>query len=406
MAERPDPRIFRPFQVSIGLATGFVLLFCVFLLPGGVLAQDLYEVTNVTVDESAANEVEAKQIGVVNAKRAAFARLLQRLTLPPEPSVPDPVTGEVPQTTAAPPPVPENDRLEFMIRDVSFVEEKFGGGRYLANLTVRFQASAVNQYLQRSGTAYLGSPSPLAVILPVFRDQSGDQLWSDTNPWLDAWWRLEGKGAVVPYTVPLGDLTDIGAVDAERAVTVDAPSINAIAAQYGAGAVLMPIASLTSDGGVQVTLSTFGAGWPGTPTVLTFNQIELATKAVELLAAEEDQNSDPNAQESQLFAAVALTMEAMESRWKTENILRFDQEAASITAMVDLTNLQEWLAIKAALDRTAPIKEWRLSELSVSRAVVEIDYIGDQDRLNRELARVALGLAAGEDDQAWTLFRR
>lgn len=388
-------------------------------------AQDLYEITDIAVDETAGNEVEAKQIGVVNAKRAAFARLLERLTLPPslssvEPAIPaeagveaaptvPPETDPAANPSAAPvglPPIPEDDRLEFMIRDVSFVEEKFGGGRYLANLTVRFQAAAVNQYLQRSGTAYLGSPSPLAVILPVYRDANGDQLWSETNPWLDAWWRLDGKGTVVPYTVPLGDLTDIGAVDAQRAVAVDAPSINAIAAQYGAGAVMMPIASLTPDGGVQIALSTFGAGWPRDPAVLLFSQADLTVKAIELLAKEEDPTLDPNALDSQLYAAAALTLSALESRWKAENILRFDQEAASIVAAVDLANLQDWLAVKAALDRTAPIKAWRLSELSVAKAIVEIDYIGDESRLNRELARVALALVPGEEGQAWTLVRR
>lgn len=392
MAERPQSPFLTRKIPAIGLLSVLVLAFCLSGPPKGAEAQDLYAVSGIEVDETASSELQAKQVGVAKAKRAAFQEMMARLTL----------AGEAP-------PIPDDERLEFLIRDMSFSAEKFGGGRYIATLTVRFQPDEVNRYLQRSGTAYLGNPSPLAVILPIFRDENGDQLWSDTNPWLDAWWRLDENGTVVPFTVPLGDLGDIGAIDAQRAVSVDPTGINAIAGRYRAGAVAIPIATFAAEGGILVELATFGAGWPGQPDLLRFSDEELTERAGILLAKEDDGaqgEGDPTSRAAQLFAAASMTLDAMEARWKGENILRFDQEASKLTARVGLTGLEDWLKIRASLSSVAPIKSWRLSELATSHAVLEIDYIGDTDRLGRAFARVALALAPGDGGETWTLTRR
>ncbi|MEC9266498.1 MAG: DUF2066 domain-containing protein [Pseudomonadota bacterium] len=394
MAERPQPS-FPPLKAcSIGLLAVLVAAFYGAVPPQTAAAQDLYAVSDIAVDETASNEVQAKQDGVAKAKRAAFQEMMTRLTL----------AGEAP-------PTPDDERLEFLIRDMSFTSEKFGGGRYIATLTVRFQQDEVNRYLQRSGTAYLANPSPLTVVLPIFRDESGDQLWSDVNPWLDAWWRLEEKGQVVPFTVPLGDLGDIGAIDAKRAVNVDATGINAIAGRYRAGAVAIPIATFAAEGGILVELATFGAGWPAQPDLLRFPEEALNDRAAILLTEEQARKGqtgeiDPTERAAQLYAAASLTLEAMEARWKGENILRFDQAASKMMARVGLNGLEEWLKVRASLAEVAPIKSWRLSELATSHAVLEIDYIGDTDRLSRAFARVALVLAPGTDGETWTLTRR
>lgn len=393
MAERPQSSFLTRKTTGIGFLAVLVAAVSLANLSNVAAAQGLYAVAGIDVDETASNEVQAKQTGVAKAKRAAFQEIMRRLTL----------QGEAP-------PTPDDERLEFLIRDMSFTAEKFGGGRYIATLTVRFQPEEVNRYLQRSGTAYLGNPSPLAVILPIFRDDNGDQLWADTNPWLDAWWRLDENGTVVPFTVPLGDLGDIGAIDAKRAVSVDPTGINAIAGRYRAGAVAIPIATFAAEGGVLVELATFGAGWPGEPDLLRFNVEALTERATQLLA-EEDENGasgegDPTSQSAQLFAAASLTLDAMEERWKGENILRFDQDASKLTAKVGLSGLEDWLKVRASLGDVAPIKSWRLSELATTHAILEIDYIGDTDRLSRAFARVALALAPGQDGETWTLTRR
>lgn len=421
MAERPTP--LKSCRAHRVIGPYFAVILAFFTISGQGFAQELYTITNVKVDERAASEVEAKRIGVANAKRAAFLALMDRLTLEgvaaqktgSDPAAPAPsggvpvspsglaMTPSDPSSAAQPLTVPDEERLEYLIRDVSYQDEKFGGGRYLANLTIRFHAEAINQFLQRSGVAYLGSGSPLAVILPVYKSASGDLLWSDVNPWLDGWWQLDGAGTVVPYTVPLGDLSDISAIDVDRAMTVDAASINAIAARYSAGAVLIPVATQTEDGTILVEISTFGPGWPGTPEVQRLNPEALLARATELVG----DDGDPSTDLAQFASAASLTLDALEDRWKAENILRFDQESTSLTTRVSVSGLQDWLDVQKALNRVAPIKAWRLAVLATDHAIVDIDYIGDQARLDQALRRVSLGLSEdSETPGSWILTRR
>ena len=397
-------------------------------VPGVAGAQDLYAVSGLMVDERAESEVAAKQAGIVKAKRKAFRDVLHRLTQRIEirpgadsvaetPSAADgiPVEGNAAMTGSATPEgavtMPDGEHLERLIRDVSFQNEKFGGGHYLAEMTVRFQPEAVNRYLQRNGIAYLGAPSPLAVILPIFRQNGTDLLWTDTNPWLDAWSRLETGGTVVPFMVPLGDLSDLSIIDATRAMAVDSSGINGIAARYNAGAVAIPVAAFAADGAMLIELSTFGAGWPTRPELLRYPREMLAARAEALRASEAPPKKGPHSGSTLLHAAASLTLEALEARWKRGNVLRFDQEAETLIARVGLTDLSDWLSVRDSLDSVASIRAWRLSELTIAHAVVEIDYVGDTAQLSRALARQAMVLISGkevpgEKGDIWLLTRR
>lgn len=438
MVERPgnNPQIRNSgyLIVVIALVTAF------FSLSTPAHSQDLYAVSGILVDETAANEVEAKQIGIRQAKRQAFQTLIDRLTLPPgtvsteytDPSSTGGQTGlnspnTSPDASPAPlshPPiaVPDDDRLEFMLRDVSFQDERFGGGRYLATMTIRFQSAAVNQFLQRNGAAYLAEPSRRTVILPIYRDAGGDQLWSEFNPWLEAWGGLDGGGLIVPFTVPLGDLADITAIDVDRALAIDGPSINAIAARYGAGAVVIVLAAHSADGGILVEISSYGTGWPPAPELLVIGRDDIlaglppdeasgdATAAAPTAApTTDDAAGDPLAAYPPvqvLEVAARKTVTALETRWKRANILRFDQQAATLNAHVTLTGIQDWLLIQQALNAAAPIKTWRLSLLAVDHAEVEIDHIGDTTRLNQALSRAAVQLSPNPTGDGWVLSRR
>ncbi|MDF1750392.1 MAG: hypothetical protein P1V34_16115, partial [Alphaproteobacteria bacterium] len=102
-----------------------------------------------------------------------------------------------------------------------------------------------------------------------------------------------------------------------------------------------------------------------------------------------------------------LTLEAMETRWKTANILRFDQAATTLMARVNVTSLQDWLGVQKSLNSVAPIKSWRLDILATDHAVLALNYFGDPERRVRALSRVYMGLS--EDPKtpgSWILTRR
>lgn len=406
---------------------GCGLLCCLLSLSFAVpptQAQALYAVQGVAVDESAASELEAKNQGILKAKQEAFRRLVNRLTdmgraqqAPPRQSVSSPSGsagnpgGALPGTSSRPIAMPDPEELELLIRDVTITNERFGGGRYLANVSVRFQADGINRILQNAQAAYLPSPSPLAVILPLFRDVNGAaSLWDETSPWLDAWLRTDGRRPIVPYVVPLGDLSDISAIDAARLAAVDAAAINAIAALHQAGAVIVPAATIDDRGNVSVDLATYGTGWPGDRQQLRFRAEELNEKAAALFAS--NAFVDPMIVDLQLRAAALKVAEALDARWKAENMLRFDQEALNLVLRAPLNELSDWLTVRSSLDNITAITRWHLAELNTDYAMVEVTYLGNEARLGQSFANFNFNLvpdpraAIGDPEAPRLLVRR
>ena len=92
-------------------------------------------------------------------------------------------------------------------------------------------------------------------------------------------------------------------------------------------------------------------------------------------------------------AAHAVVAE-LESIWKQENLLRFDQDTRLIGVRVPFDGLDDWLGVRRALDRTAPIKEWQLEELTTREARIRVGFVGAPDQLDFALGQAGLRLIA------------
>ncbi len=77
------------------------------------------------------------------------------------------------------------------------------------------------------------------VVLPVWKAPEGPQVWED-NLWRTAWLNLKAEQAIVPLIVPLGDLQDTSAIDAEEALALDPVKLESLMIRYEAKAILSP----------------------------------------------------------------------------------------------------------------------------------------------------------------------
>ena len=83
---------------------------------------DVFTVRNVEVNEKAPNELTAKSKALAAGQRTALSLLLRRITM---------ISDHDRLPTA------DNQLVAELVRDFSVSGEKFGGGRYLGNLSVR-----------------------------------------------------------------------------------------------------------------------------------------------------------------------------------------------------------------------------------------------------------------------------
>ncbi|NIA70280.1 DUF2066 domain-containing protein [Pelagibius litoralis] len=335
---------------------------------------DIFTVRAVPVDKTAETAAAARQAAITAGHRLAFERLVDRL-------VPAAQKGKV--------PVLGPGLLEFYVLDFSVENERTSAVRYLAELTFRFNPEEVRALLRSSAVGFAEARSKPLLVLPVFEaDGQVPRLWLEPNPWRAAWSQRPVNGGLVPLQVPLGDLTDVAAIDAPGALAGDTAGLSAIGNAYGAGAVMVTQATLSGDpltGGAKLAIVSS-----------RYEQGRRVATTRESIAQQADET------ERALFARAARLVDAaVQETWKQQNVLQFGNRRA-IAVFVPLRGLSDWLEVRKRIDGIASIQEIGVTTLSRREAEVQITFVGDEQRLTRALAQRDLFLSL-RDDSNWEL---
>lgn len=336
--------------------------------------RSLYTMQGIAVDERAADELAAKTRGIEQAQQDALQQLIEKITLRDD-------YDRLPDVDAS--------AVRRAVRDYAVTEEKFGGGRYVAKLTVRFKRDAVREMLRQRKVLLAETVSRPVVVLPVYRAAGSILLWDDPNPWYAAWARRQSPDGLLPMTVPLGDYSDVAVISAEQALNGSEEHLAAIAGKYDAIGTLVTVAELVVDprSGVptiEVSMSRFGKADAGRTFVRSFSASP--DEAVETLLKE---------------AVEALIIRAEED-WKRDNLQRLTgQQRMSI--LVPLKSLSNWLTIRERIAQVSPIIDMQLVRISVKEAVVDLKYSGGPDQLRLSMAQSDLDLQFASEQGGYVL---
>ncbi len=343
------------------------------LFSGSAVAQtDVFVVSDVAVDALGRTTTEARTQGLQDGQIEALNRLFKRL-------VPRAYHSDIPGMAA-------RDAID-LVRDFSVSNERTTSGRYLADLKVRFQPDAVRSVLRFAEVPFAETVSKPVVIIPVYQESvvSAPVIWADSNPWLEAWGQLRPSDGLVPRQLPYGDLEDLTSLRIEDVVAHDGDRLEAWASRYGA------------DDSVIATASLLGSlGAESVRVVLYFSRTRM------------ERSFDVPASGGQTWADLfkAAATEAwflIEDEWKKENMLQFGV-TGQITALVPLTSLEGWLAVRTRLQRVPLIDRFELQAITRDRAQVTLYYIGDENQLKLAMAQSDLGFIW--QDEAWVIEDR
>jgi hypothetical protein len=335
-------------------------------------AVDVFEVKDVAVDVTAATAAEAREEALVQGEITAFQRLLERLTL----------RGHRDKL----PELPKAD-IDIYVQDFSVADEKASSVRYLARLNFRFKPEEVRRLLHDFGIPFAETVSKPVLVLPVFQDAGALILWDDPNPWREAWLSRPPTHGLVPTILPVGDLADMAAIGAEQAMDGDAQRLNAIAARYGASDALVVFGVLRFDAAnnrrvLEVYFTRYGQQLREQTEVTTFTQEKIETTPQLLLRA-----------------ARALT-EIVEDNWKRDNLLQLTRSGV-VAAVVPITGLRDWLAVRKRLGQVAVVRKAEMVLLSQDEVRVNLHFVGDAQQLALALEQADLRLF--EESGEWLL---
>jgi hypothetical protein len=319
---------------------------------------EVFAVRDVQVDVTAETAAAAREEALATAQRNAYLTLLARLT-------PASVAGKLPKVDGA--------DLADLVSCYEVQQEKNSPVRYIATLTYHFKPTAIEQLLRQAGVGFAETPSKPVLVLPIMVDGDAKSLWEDPNPWRVAWTNLPPSTGLVPFTAPIGDIEDIGAITSAQAIAGDADKLQAMANRYGAGSTLVTTATLRRDGSgnlvaLDLAVARIGQGIDQPVSVLS-------------VAAAAGETSDA------LFTHAALAVEAdVTERWKQDNLLHYDQSQSSLVS-VPFARLEDWLTVRGRLDQIAFVSRAELVALTRAGATVDLAYLGDPAQLKLALAQ-------------------
>ncbi len=313
---------------------------------------NVFTVRGIEVDVTAETAAAAREAALAEGHVMAMQKLLARL-LPRE---------ELARIT----PLNAEQAVGF-VKDFEVATERTSDVRYLASLIFRFKPDAVRGLLRNDGLVHAETRSKPVLVLPVFGAVGEARLWEETNPWWKVWAQRQPEDWLVPLTVPLGDLGDISAIDADQALEGDMERLSAIAARYGAQDVLITQAVLLGDptlgeAVLQVGTSRLGAQMHQT---IIENYQQLPSETAEALLARVAEAVDTEIQES----------------WKQRNLLRPGSTRRKISVTVPIEGLDDWLKVKKRLKTVAAVQRSELSSISRSRTELVITFVGDEQQL-------------------------
>jgi hypothetical protein len=356
------------------MAAGFIMAWFIGLAAvlGSARAADVFTVEDVAVDVTADSAAAARERGMATAQQTALNQLFDRM---------------VPRDRRASVPRPAAAEIGDLVRDFAVNGEKTSAVRYLANLSMRFRADDIRALLRSAGVPFAETMSKPVVVLPLLKSGADVQLWEETNPWRQAWASLDRNG-LVPFVVPVGDLDDVVAIDAERAQAGDRKALAAIADRYKAGSVIVATAEPREQNGrtsaVQITTARFTASGGDDETLV--NTV----------------SADGQDRDAVWQRAAASMAEGIEDVWKRANLIRFDSER-SLVATVRLTALSDLIEVRKRLSGVSFLRSYDVVYLARDAAQFRLNFFGDERQLATALAQSDLTL---EQDAADWILRR
>lgn len=368
-------------------------------------AQDDPYSATVTIDATSDNVAKARDLARIDGQRRALTAIVDRLAGGP---------GK------AKPPKLSDNQITDMVTSFEVANEKMSAVRYIADYTYHFRPDALTKALQTAGItitapnpASAGTPSADAggkpiVVLPVYQSGAGTVLWEDPNPWRQAWAERQpdssssgngpsGNGpsgnAAARLLVPMGDVGDIGAIDADKARAGDSAAFAEIARKYAADEALLMVAVQRPMGdraggerpaGLDVTVRRYRLGQPGE-------------------AHADSIDANPGEADDAFFRrAVAQIVIDIDNGWKSAKAPRVDQQG-SIVAVLPISGLDDWIKLRDRLAAAPTVRKVEVRSLSRQEATIEIQYVGSLDQLKGSLADIQLALEGG--DPTWRIAR-
>jgi len=385
-----------------------IALLLLLVPPRPAAAQDDPYTAMVSVDATSDSVAKARDIARVDGARRALNAVMAKLAGGPDKVKPLKLS---------------DNQITDLVASFEVANEKMSAVRYVADYTYHFKPAEVAKAMQSAGVAVnnggTSAPAPAnaagkpVVVLPIYQDGDTALLWDDPNPWREAWSQRPVGTSGTLLLVPLGDVSDVTAIDADKARQGDAAALAAIAKKEGADDVLVMVAVPRAGDkpGLDVTVRRYRAG-----QLVDVHADSIDTKSGDTKSGDtksgdtksgdtksgdtKSGDTKPGEADADLFSRAADAIAAdIDNGWKNA----MGDQQGSIEVVAPITGLDDWIKLRDSLAAVASVRKIDVKSLSRQEATIVIQYVGGIDQLKANLAAAKLDLQGG--DPIWRLAR-
>ena len=327
--------------------------------------EPLYTVSGIKVDKTASSAAIARERAMLDAEQKAYGTVLGRISLPADSEGLN---------------APTTDELANMVDGISISGEKTSSVRYIGTLTVSFKPKAVKRFLEANGVPYINAISAPVLIIPTVNDNSISSFDTD-HPSFVMWRNHKDDSLIVPIVLPEseGDLKDLVTNFLKGKAT-----ISALKEAYSVEKVYIAGASENTPAGNMTFYLSEEEGETVQPFKFTVSTNVGKAKAYK--------------------AAVDTIISKLENDFKQGNVVEFSS-ASSITAVVPIDSIADWLKVQKKLSGIAIIDHYELQAMRSDKVQIIIYFGRGINRLISEMAAAKLILEEGSGG-IWVLYEK
>lgn len=339
-----------------------MILFVAMLAAFPAIAKVSFE-AEIPVDVVAENSVTAKEEAMKKAQRQGFLEVAGRLVK----------SDKVEQLQNL-----SDDEILHFVQAVGVADEKAGGTKYKALLTVQINEPLLKDYLAEN--EMIEAETTNLLVIPVYKENtySAPLLWENNNLWKTNW-RSKGLIKFGTMQVQTADarFQDIENLTAENALYMDASLYNTISNRFGSDRVYVVYAETMGNGDLKVTLKNEKSKTENSFSVYNNDEENLFEKAIE---------------KSVMF------------------ISNMEREAESnegtvaggvMNAVYEYNNMKDWLTKNAAITALPQVDGIDIKSLGGGKVSFTINYNGSADELLEALQ--GLGISHETADNFYIL---
>lgn len=318
-------------------------------------AEATYTIENIAVQAEGQNATEARAAAIEDGQAKAFAALLQKLSAPPQPSVPA-------------------TQISRMVRGIEVLDEKISSNRYRATLTIAFIPSSVRSYLQQNKISYNANIISPTLILPLLSSEEATATTEDSsdNPWQNALSKTLQASNATAYKLPMGDLEDMTQIKNIDTATADFSQLSTLTTKYAVERILFATAKTSTDPATNT---------PALDVTVTTLSSSKRTSQTHHYTATTDETL------TSLFSKAA---QEIITPVKKAAAVAAAPKGTKILLNANFSTLQGWMKIRQALSEKPMVQKLDITQLSTNKAELEVYFQGTQADLQRFLQQKGL----------------